>query len=366
MNSRRTYDLNGWPEIKGNPLSKVGVFPYLGSQISAELDPNKVYAVYRPEAELSDAACLESFKLLPFTDEHVMLGSSYDGLTPPEEKGIHGVIGEDVYFEEGYLKGNLKIFSQELMKLMEDGKKELSIGYRCVYDIESGEFNGERYDAIQREIRGNHLALVEEGRAGPDVAVLDHFKFVCDSRSIVMPDNTEIEKKEEVKDEEGELSLSSLSSKIDGITEVLNRLVAAEKKETADEDKDDKEKEVKDEDPDMLVTKSNVTDEDKDDKKDKAMDSQLSMKSLLIEVSKRNDLVEKLSHHIGVFDHADKTVDEVAKYGVKKLGLKCQPGHERTILDGYFAGKSISKTSVVLDSNKAPSNMIDAYLKGDK
>ena len=171
--SSREPDINGWAEIKGNPISKVGVFPYLGKDIYPDLEPNKLYNVFRPETEFSNAETIESFKLLPWTDEHAMLGSEDEGMLPAEKKGIHGVIGEDVYFEDGYLKATLKIFSDKLANLIEAGKKELSIGYRCLYDMVSGVYDGVKYDAIQRNIRGNHLALVGEGRSGHDVAVLD-------------------------------------------------------------------------------------------------------------------------------------------------------------------------------------------------
>ena len=180
--SARTYDLNGWPEIKGNPISKVGVFDYLGADISPDLQPDRIYKVYRPKDELAHPETIDSFRLLPWTDEHEMLGSEDEGLTPAERKGVHGVIGEDVYFEDGYLKGNIKIFSKKLAGLIENGKKELSIGYRCLYDLTPGVYDGQKYDAIQRSIRGNHLASVEEGRSGHDVAVLDHFRISLDSK----------------------------------------------------------------------------------------------------------------------------------------------------------------------------------------
>ena len=34
--SAREYDINGWPEIKNNPLSKEGVFPYSGETVGGE------------------------------------------------------------------------------------------------------------------------------------------------------------------------------------------------------------------------------------------------------------------------------------------------------------------------------------------
>ena len=36
-----------------------------------------------------------------------------------------------------------------------------------------GVYEGERYDGVMTEITGNHVALVSDGRAGPDVVVAD-------------------------------------------------------------------------------------------------------------------------------------------------------------------------------------------------
>src|SRR5690606_18555416 len=211
--SAKEYDMNGFIEIKGNPLSKVGVFPYSGGQISSDLDPEKIYQIYRPEDELSNSDTVNSFKLLPFTDEHAMLGSEGEGMMPAEKKGVHGVIGEAVYYADGYLKGNLKIFSNKLANLLESGKKELAIGYRWWYDMTAGVYNGEKYDGIQRSIRGNHLALVEEGRSGHDVAVLDSFKFTVDSRELKMAENV-VKKMESHEIQDEDMTLEKLGEKM--------------------------------------------------------------------------------------------------------------------------------------------------------
>ena len=52
-------------------------------------------------------------------------------------------------------------------------KVELSASYRYRADMTPGEFEGEAYDGVIRDIRGNHVATVPEGRAGPDVLVAD-------------------------------------------------------------------------------------------------------------------------------------------------------------------------------------------------
>jgi hypothetical protein len=406
--SARQHDINGWAEIKGNPISKVGVFPYSGAQISADLEPDKIYYVYRPEEELNNPDTLASFRLLPWTDEHAMLGREDEGMLPAEQKGIHGVIGEDVFFEDGYLKGNIKVFSDRLADMIEDGKRELSIGYRCEYDIESGMFNGVPYDAIQRNIRGNHLALVDEGRSGSDVAVLDHLKITFDSKDLKMPDEKRPEDK--AKDEGEEMSLSELCKTVRELAERVKSMHGADAEEEGkkeDSEKAAKEGDAKDENkPASFVKEFEVEDEygdgekemeDEDEEKKEAkdlkpgdmekpadkkgMDAQLvqlskevqalkkmGTKTLLKEISRRNAVAEKLSQHIGVFDHSEKTLNEVVVYGVKKLGLTCKPGHEEATINGFLAGARASLEPVkgAMDTQAPVSSDIDAYLKGSK
>lgn len=403
--SARNYDLNGWPEIKDNPISKVGVFPYLGRDISPDLEPDVIYNVYRPEEELSSPETIESFKLLPWTDEHAMLGSQESGLLPAEKKGIHGVIGEDVFFEDGYLKGNIKIFSDKLADLIKKGKKELSIGYRCLYDLVSGVYNGIKYDAIQREIRGNHLALVDEGRSGHDVAVLD-------SKGIKMPD---IKRDKRMEDEEMSPEECMMMLK-----KILPRLNAMMKEE--DESKEIKEELSEkaahegDEEPKEFVKRADIEDEeekedeeyiedeemssreaeelsqedeyedkpgdmskpkDKKMKDKKGMDSMIksmyqridrlvnrTSKDVLTEIAKRDVLANKLSEHVGTFDHSMKTYKEVAQYGIKKLGLKCQAGHEISMLEGFLSAARRATPVMQAKDENVKSSCIDAYLNG--
>ncbi|WP_114078353.1 DUF2213 domain-containing protein, partial [Proteus mirabilis] len=230
-------------EVKDNPISKVGVFDYLGFEIGAPI-PEKIYKVYRPQEELASTETINSFKLMPFVDEHEMLGK--DG-TPAETKGIQGVIGERVYFEYPYLRGNIKILSNSALNQIEGGKIELSPGYRCIYDFTPGEFNGERYDAIQRHIRANHLALVDEGRTGADVAVQDHSVITIDTKELIRMN--EEENKEKQTTDEGAFTPEQLEALKAIIKEVITSTQPAtdndpeeEKKPSTDSDPDEEQK----------------------------------------------------------------------------------------------------------------------------
>jgi uncharacterized protein len=97
-------------------------------------------------------------------------------------------------------------------------------------------------------------------------------------------------------------------------------------------------------------------------KKAAGMDS----KAIFREIGQRDALAAKLSKHIGTFDHKEKTLSEVATYGVRKLGLSCKRGHEESILNGYLAAaKTSPMVNVALDSTPR-SSQIDEYLKGAK
>lgn len=379
----RKYDANNWYTVRANPLSKVGVFPYSGTQIGG--DPTKVYQVLRPEEELSNRETIESFKLVPFIDNHVMLGDG-DGLTPAERKGVEGVTGEEIFYKDGVLYGNIKVLSENLAGLIDSGKRELSLGYRCEYEFTSGVWNGQPYDAIQRKIRGNHVALVDEGRMGKEVAVLDHLKFTFDTKELKMPKEIE-ELTKLVNDMSAKLTQAlddvadlkkSAADKAEGIKGIDED---TEKKETKDEDKEKSEdmeekKEAKDEESKKEDSKD--MDYDKEEKKDsKAMDSKLSsleselnslksngVKSMFSEISARNTLAEKISNVVGTFDASDKTLSEVAEYGVEKLNITCEKGNEMAALDGFFQGHKSSKGVYGLDaSSKTNVGMDEKFVK---
>ncbi len=352
-NSARDYDANGWPEIKNNPLSREGIFPYSGETVNGE--PGRVYAVYRPEAELSNPETINSFKLLPFVDDHpsVLLGDAEAGLTPAEKKGIEGVIGEDVYYKDGILYGNIKVLSQSLLDLIESGKKQLSVGYRCVYEIVSGVWNGMPYDAIQRDIRGNHLALVDQGRMGKEVAVLDHSIYTFDSIEITK----ELKMAEEVKKEDEKKE--GMDAQAERVSKVLDWAEARMAKDAAEEAEKEKEKEAKD--ASEEEEEKGMDDDAEEEKKDKkeGMDSAFAMdaatiakfeKTFLINATKRTALVERLSHDVGTFDSVEMTLNEVAAYGVSKLGLSCTKGSELTALDAYYHNRPIDKVAFANDA----------------
>lgn len=317
-------DGNGWVEVKDNPISKVGVFPYSGRQLG--IDDDRIYQVLRPPEELGDPACVESFKLIPWIDEHAMLGPDQ---MPAERKGVQGVIGEDVFFKDGYLRANIKAFSSTLAALISAGKRELSAGYRCVYDMTAGVWNGQAYDAVQRQIRGNHLALVTEGRMGPDVAVMDKLTFTFDAKEIAMAE----EVTKDAAGGAGDMTLAQCVAMLSDLAPQVAKLTAAmsamQGAPAGDEPTLDKA-------PAPPATAPAAP--------PAAMDEALIMKR----IAQRDTLAKQISAHVGTFDHAEMTLDALVAYGCEKLGVKAEKGLEAASLAGFLQAKPASTPAAVV------------------
>lgn len=360
---KREYDTNGWWEVKDNPLSRVGVFPYRGRSVDPEAEPDRLYNVLRPAEELGSPDTIESFKLLPWIDNHVMLGAEEQGLTPAERKGIQGVIGEQVYFDGETLFGNIKVMSQAMAERIAAGKRELSCGYRCRYEKSSGVFNGQPYDYVQRDIRGNHLALVDQGRMGPEVAVLDHavtFTFTVDSKEPLMAEENKgaeagsekPEKKEEGKDTEQGMTMEEAHEALKSIMPVIakmQKLIGGAGAET-----------------------EAVTDaaEKKDDKKDgmdaAEVDRRVEAKLAERERAKadKDALYKPLSAHIGAFDHAEMDIEKMASYGCEKLGLQAPKSGAAVFLRGFLQAKGAPAQATAMDAKPKAGNFVDRHLQG--
>jgi hypothetical protein len=171
--TKRIPDPNGWIEIKDNPLTVAGVFEYRGETIGLpSAEPGKAYGVLRAEEELSDPESVASARLIPWTNDHPEALLGPDGI-PAEDKGVDGVTGEEIYYKGGTLYGNIKVFTESLADDIRSGKRELSMGYSCEWVPDSGTYHGKPYQFRQKRIRYNHVSLVDKGRMGPGVAVLD-------------------------------------------------------------------------------------------------------------------------------------------------------------------------------------------------
>lgn len=396
----KQVDHNDFWYIKDNPLSKVGVFPYLGKQISSELEPDKIYQVYRPAEELLSDETINSFKLLPIVDDHTMLGTE-PGMMPAEEKGVHGTSGSDVYGKDGKLYGDLKIYSETLKDEIEAGKKELSMGYFCDYELTPGTFDGRHYDAVQRNIRGNHIALVEEGRMGSDVRVMDR-KITMDSmkeinsmvknakRGIRRVFDEDVDKRELIREVMAiaakpnedfaggeEEKIETIAKKLEEMSYNRSESGSANDEDTPEEkdkqvsDNDDEEpkKDGEDEEPESCAGDEDEDEEKKSEIKELKESMDAMPKAVFAELAKRDRLYKKIQEktNLGTFDCSLMTEKEVARYACDKLDLGAAKGEEIAVLKGYLKAAGVSEIGYSLDSSvrsRGEDKAISKYLEG--
>lgn len=153
---------NGWLRAPA-AISRAGVFEYrsFDGTVRREL---------RPPEEVFSVESVKSFEQVPLTDEHPSAGRLDAANT--RDALVIGSLGEGIKREGHFLRGRVMVTDAEAVAQILAGKKvQLSCGYVCDMDETPGEWRGQKYDAVQRNIRGNHVALVAAGRAGPDVRV---------------------------------------------------------------------------------------------------------------------------------------------------------------------------------------------------
>ncbi len=166
FSTHRSKDENGYLIVKDNPIAKAGVFEYLKSEIDGTSQSDEIVRVYRPFKTLLENK--DSFANKPIKWKHEWVGKY--GVPMAD-----GAIGSNITADKDslMLKADLIIYNPELINAIEKGFVELSPGYTGDINESKGRFNGEDYEAIQEVSCVNHLAVVEKGRSGRDLKILD-------------------------------------------------------------------------------------------------------------------------------------------------------------------------------------------------
>lgn len=368
--SHRHKDENGYLYIKDNPIAKAGVFDYLGREMPEikGLEPNKIYKVCRTIENLAKNKDL--FLQKPIKWDHVWVGK--DGDT----NSVDGAITGDIKVDGNFLVSDLVIYNSELIEKIEAGEiVEISPAYFCQTIPKKGNYDGVAYEFMQDLASVNHIAIVEQGRSGSDLKILDskpqnkeimkmHTKlqnlvnlFKGLGAKIDSVCNDEASKEELVK-QFNELSERPANEFEGGAEEkrgLLMELSAkiAKLEETTDDDPTDGEKQ--DDDPSAGEPKdkqdgegegdqNQKQDDDDDDDDDKAnagekMDSKAVAKLIDQKVSakldsfitqltgalaksnsEREQAYKEVSQALGMqFDSANKSVNEIYQFGFETI-----------------------------------------------
>ncbi len=194
--SKRHKDENGFLHVSISNISKECVSGYYGYEIpnylDIGLDPDKIYYAYRKGEELAKGA--HTFNGLPLLSDHYI-----EHAKAPQKEYRIGSLGTNARFESPYLQNSLIVTDDIAIKKIENNEcVELSAAYMYTPIFEKGIFEGQEYDFIMTNIRGNHVALVVNGRAGSDVFVADSMpstknKGIENMKEDINEDNENIE-----------------------------------------------------------------------------------------------------------------------------------------------------------------------------
>ena len=188
---------NGYLLAPGR-ITRVGVFDYRDAK-------GKIVRELRIPDEVFNRDALDSFSLAPLTNNH-----PDEGLDSKNTHRFQVGTVSDVRQDQEFVAAQIQITDEKAIEDVESGKQELSCGYTAELEFTPGITqgivgvrDGLQYDAIQRNIRGNHVAIVDKGRAGSNASIrLDESGAIMGSE-ITEPKTSKVEK---------------MKFKIDGIT----------------------------------------------------------------------------------------------------------------------------------------------------
>lgn len=163
--TRRTADGYLVAEVR---TARTGIQDYAGYEVGKPDMP--VVKVYRPADQVFAKDSLGSYAHRPVTNDHPSEAVTADNW---RDHAV-GQIGDEVARDGEFVRIPLIVMDAAAIKAVEDGKRELSAGYTCDLAFESGTTpEGQAYDAIQRNIKINHVAIVSHGRAGSQARIGD-------------------------------------------------------------------------------------------------------------------------------------------------------------------------------------------------
>lgn len=149
-------------------VARTGIQDYAASELGRS--GSGIIRVYRPESEVFSPSAMRSFGNRPITVDHppVMVDAKN------WKKYAVGQTDGEIVRDGEFVRIPMMLMDQGAIADVESGKVELSMGYMAELDWTPGVTeSGEQYDAVQRNIRGNHLAIVDSARGGSKLRVID-------------------------------------------------------------------------------------------------------------------------------------------------------------------------------------------------
>lgn len=215
-------------------LTRSGVFQYfVDSNGDFLFGPDasqpgaKLIGVLRPPEEVFSDASMASFELVPVVDDHPYNEPDVKVTTENVRRLTVGSVGAP-HRNGDLLEATVCITDADTIEKIKAGKVSLSCGYFAdTIDAPAGAmFEGVAYHKIQKNVRGNHLAICDQGRAG-EVARL-HLDSVVQVEETLSDDSLAAKKLQQntpSKKEQGKKNMDKII--VDGLPIEVSEIAAA-------------------------------------------------------------------------------------------------------------------------------------------
>jgi uncharacterized protein len=162
-------------------IARTGIQLYHGKECGRP-DLEKV-RVYRPQDAVFSPDAVKSYTHLPVTLEHPGMPVSAANW----KKHAVGETGDEVLRDGNTVRVPMMLRDAAAIKAVKEGKNQISVGYSCDLEWVDGVTpEGDRYDAVQTNIQGNHVAIVSTARGGPELKFGDKGDSAMDLKTITI------------------------------------------------------------------------------------------------------------------------------------------------------------------------------------
>lgn len=151
------------------PIARTGTYKYLREELG--LDGSGIVDVYRTDDEVFNSTAIASFEGKAFTDTHPAVDVDVNNWAIYSKGDVRNVRRGTGDMSNCLLADIIVRDPIVIDEIRSGAKREISSGYECEYVEEDGKI-------YQRNIRGNHVALVQSGRAGSQVKIYDESKVI--------------------------------------------------------------------------------------------------------------------------------------------------------------------------------------------
>jgi hypothetical protein len=288
-----TFTQDGY--LKAMPrIARTGIQIYSGDECGCP--ERERVRVYRPVDSVFHNDAVKTYTHLPMTFDHPS-----EPVTPANwKKYAIGDTGDEVLRDGGTVRVPMMLRDAAAIKAFKDGTNQLSVGYTCDLLWDSGcTDDGEEYDAVQTNIRANHLAVVAAARGGPTLKIGD---------DTIKPQETTMQLKSVVVDgitcEMTDIAAALVQKTIKGLSDALENM-----KKKKEEECEDSVKKITE-----LTTAANAKDAQIVTLTKQLADAKLTPQQLDALVKDRQAVFDKAKKILGDKFHVDgKSIEDVRR-----------------------------------------------------